>query len=748
MRVVKRDGGLQELQMSKIQRALLMAFEGSSEKPDVMPLVHRVMDRVRGEGDVTVAEVSDACEEVLAEAGWVDVARRYMRHRIEQDRKRAERLTPDSRGLSEYIHVAKYARYQNVVGRREVFSETIDRVEMMHYNRWPELGREIQEAFRFVRRREVMPSMRSMQFGGAAILKNNERIYNCSFTHIDRWRAFQEIFYLLLCGCGAGYSVQWRHVDMLTEIRGVDPGDVLHHTVDDSIEGWADALGVLIECYVKTGQYPEFNYSQIRGAGMPLVTSGGRAPGHLGLKKMLEAVRCVLDGAVGRKLRPLECHDVLCHVAEAVLSGGIRRSSLICLFSPEDTEMLYCKARGNFRPAYGEDPGLNSQRQMANNSAALLRGSVDRQTFDRLIRVAQENYGDPGFYFTNNLDYGPNPCGEIGMWPKVLMCDEHGVGRGDWVCCPAGRIHSGVSFCNLTEVNCQDASSEELLARIKAAAFIGTLQAAYNEFSYLGAATEAIVRREALLGVGLTGIQDNRGVALDPQVQRDGAAVAIAENRRVACLIGTNQAARVTTIKPSGTSSLEMGGVGSGIHPRWSRRYIRRVTANPSEPQAAFFKQHNPHMVETKPNGDWCLMFPIQVPDGALTVREQTALEFVQDVFTTYENWIKPGTALPNSAPGLTHNVSCTVTIRDGELDDVLEVVWENRNRIGAMSFVPYLIDQKFRYAPHQAVRGDESLWNDLIRLYKPIDWLRFNESNDSTQLKSEPACAGGKCEV
>lgn len=757
VRVKKRDGSYQELRMSKIQRGLLMAFQGGREQPDVMPLVHRVLDRVRGMVDpVSIERVSDTVEETLAEAGHTAVARRYMKYRLRRAVARAERLKPDAAAVPGYIQAAKYARHLVGESRRENKTETTERVFEMHATRAPDQQglTELREAMDVVHAGNGAPSMRSCQFAGEALLRDNARMYNCSFTHINRWRVFQEVFYLLLCGCGVGYSVQWRHVDQLGELGYVDKRKVCHYVIDDDIRGWSDALGFLIECYTQTGCYPEFSYHKIRDEGELLHTSGGRAPGHLELKRALEAVRSVLDRAQGRALRPLECHDIICHLAEAVLSGGIRRSALISLFSPEDTEMLYCKTKGIFRPQSGGDPGLNAQREMANNSACLLREATSKTMLERIVRVAQGNFGCPGFYWTVNLDYGPNPCGEIGMWPAIRWCEECGTyGHPGVFECDCGSLatvlRSGWSFCNLTEVNCVGASRAELIRRVVAMAHIGTYQATYTSFEYLGSVSEEICRREALLGVGLTGIMDNPGVALCPGVLRECAAAAVAENKRLAARLGINPAARVTTVKPSGTASLWMGGVGSGIHPRWSRRYIQRITANPNEPPAAWFKAMNPHMVEVTPSGDWKLMFPIQCEDGAVTVKEQGWSEFMDAVFIVYENWIVPGTADETSAPGLTHNVSCTVTIRDGELDQVVERIWRERERVCAMSFAPYLVDQKFRYAPRQAVRAeDEGLWDRLIRLYKPVDWGGLLELADGTTLMSEGGCMGGACEV
>ena len=747
MRIQKRDGSLQELDTSKIQRAMLMAMQSSRERPEVMPLVHSVVRGLVGlEEPIPVARIGEMVESVLLGAGFTSIARAYIEHRVRRDAARTVREKPDALALPQYIHIAKYAAKMGA--RRELPHETVARVRRMHTSRFPELAAEISLVMEMVNDRRGMPSMRSMQFAGPAIVRDNARIYNCSFGHIDSWRRFQEMFYLLLCGCGVGYSVQWQHVDMLTEVVEVDTGDVCHYTIEDTIIGWADALGALLSSY-SSGCYVEFNYSLIRAEGSELVTSGGRAPGHLPLKKCLEAVRGVLDGASGRKLRPLEAHDIMCHMATAVLAGGIRRASLIALFSDNDTEMMYCKAKGNFRPMGGGDPGLNAQREMANNSCALLRETCREETFRRLLEIATANYGCPGFYFTNNLDHGPNPCGEIGMWPVAGVCGCGFVAPdliGECTTCGQDILRAtGISFCNLTEVNCAAASDvSELYASIRGMAFLGTLQASYTEFPYLGPVTEAIVRRDALLGVGLTGIMDKPWV-LDAEVLRGGALQAIAENKRVAALIGIAPAARVTTIKPSGTASLALGGVGSGIHPRWARRYFHRVTANKNEAAAAFFRERNPHMVEITPSGDWKLVFPVQCKDDAITVKGLSAAKMLDNVMLVYENWVYPGSL----SEGLTHNVSCTITVRDSEWEELVARIWRERERIAAMSFAPYLLEQRFAYAPRQAIitESDEARWNHLIKLYKPVDWGLFVDEG-VRNLATEPACAGGSCEL
>ena len=735
IRVQKRDGTLQSFALKKIRRALLVVFsEHSSEVPNLLPLINRICERldIINESIVSVETIQDTLESVLMESGHTEVAKAFILYRANRSQIRERRLKPDNRALADYIHAAKYARYMPELGRRETYSETVERVRRMHVNNFPQIETELNDAFDLVHDYRVLPSMRSMQFAGSAVEQHNARMYNCSFTLIDRPRVFQEIFYLLLCGCGVGYSVQWCHVDSLQPIQRINRRHVKHHSIADSIIGWADAVGWLINSYL-FGYHIEFDYSSIRPEGSPIQTGGGRAPGHLGLKRCLDLVRSVLDGAQGRKLRPIECHDIICYIAEAVLSGGIRRSSLICLFSPEDTEMIYAKAQGNFRPAFGGDVGLNSHRQMANNSAVLIR--QDKDVFERIIRVAQENFGDPGFVFSSNRDYGTNPCGEIGLNPRLSSGE------------------TGFAFCNLCEINgalCD--SPDDFYRAAYTATVIGTVQATYTSFPYLGQVTEQIARRDALLGIGIMGLANKPDLFFKRQdVLKTGALVCHNINAQIANKLSISPAKRITTVKPGGTAPLEASAkvlVGSGIHPHHARRYFRRVTANPNEPVAQRFSQVNPHMVETKPNGDWSIIFPQEVDGDCITIKEQSALEFLGTVYHVYENWVKPGTN-GWSEDGLTHNVSATVTIRDGELEEVIDDVWNHRHKISSLSFAPYTLDQKFAFAPRQEILTpeDEAKWNSIIENYIPIDWKDFKEAGDRTELRSEPACVSGACE-
>lgn len=739
MLVTKRDGSLQEFDRNKILKSVLACFDAIGQ-----PLgeAETIVDAIRNciPEPYTVAGIQDCTERTLIEYDYHEAAACFMSYRIEKDLLREVRRTPDPLALMDYIHLAKYARWSNDHQRREIYQETVDRVIEMHYQyfsdptfhgvenshftlfgssgpEYQDMSKEITKAFRFVYNKAVLPSMRSMQFAGAAIAKNNARMYNCCFTHVDRIEAFSETLFLLLSGCGVGYSVQWEHVDMLPTIQGVTNKAVIHYTISDSIEGWADAIGVLIKSYTASsgpGPMYEFNYSSIRGEGAPLRISGGRAPGHLGLKATLEEVRAVLDGAVGRKLRPIEAHDMMCYIARAVLSGGIRRSSMVALFSPTDTEMMYAKALGVFSPTVG---GANQQRAMANNSAALVRDTVTHDVFKRIFELSSSGFGDPGFVFVESPDWGINPCAEIVLYPR---CDGYDV--------------AGFAFCNLTTINASTCpSKEEFLKRCDAASTIATLQSCFSRFSYLSPASQAIAERDRLIGVSITGIMDN------PSVLKwlvEGRIRVQAANADMAKKLGIVPSARCCCIKPEGTASLMLG-TSSGIHCHHSRRYLRRVTCNRTEVVAAAFRAVNPHMIEEKPNGDYVIVFPVQARDDAII--DIPGIEFVHTVTQVIRDWC--------GVNG--HNVSCTIPVRDGDGTSVFDYIWNNREALSSLSFASVDISIRYPFAPLERVAsGDpvlEAYWDQLIRNYVSVDWLTIGGENDVSPLATS-ACDSGRC--
>ena len=742
----KRDGvTIQAFDPEKLRNAVYAAWVdsvGPADEDAISEVVQTVVASLP-EDIVDVELIQNAVEIALMRLSQFQVAKSYIlyRHHRQEMRQLRGKAT-DPSGIADYIHASKYARYVPELLRREVFSETVARVEAMHLQRFPRLADDIRAAFKLVYDKRVLPSMRSMQFGGAAILANHNRIFNCSFTLIDRLDAFSQALFLLLSGCGVGYSVQFDHVDHLPAVGYVDSKKVVHHVVQDTIEGWADALKALIDSY-QNGTNVEFSYHLIRPAGAPLKTSGGRAPGHLKLKESLERVRGVLSAAQGRKLRPIECHRILCHAADAVLSGGIRRSAMICLFSLDDSEMIYSKTGA----WYETDPWFAN----ANNSVVLKRDEVRKKQFKRIFKMTRQ-WGEPGFYFTSDYDYGTNPCAEIGLNPKLVVdarvkaeLAEQGVAVEE------GATYSGWAFCNLCEINAaRFRSYDDFEQAAQAATLIGTLQAAYTRMPYLGWVSEQLARKEALLGIGMTGMMDAPQIALNPEYQRKVACKVKLWNSEYAERLGIRPAMRTTCVKPSGTTSLELGCVGSGIHAHHARRYIRRVTADELEPVFQAFRAANPSLCVRKPDGKWVIEFPVEASPSALIKDDLKAVPFLEIVKSTQQNWVLPGTAEVTHSPGLNHNVSNTVTVQSEEWEDVANYLWANRELFTGVSLLSATGDKDWAFCPNEAITtpADEQRWNDLLRAYTPVDYAALMEVEDGTSLSAELACAGGVCQL
>lgn len=702
MQVKKRDGRIEKFELGKIILAVEKAWKGYASKTNASYIAELVNAELlaMNVAELDVDLIHDEVEKALMRQS-PSSAKAYILYRA----RHAALPTPNSKAIEDYIHVAKYSRFSKIFGRRETYLETVDRVRHMHVCKYEHLMKEIWAAFEDVEAKRCLPSMRSMQFAGAAIEQHNERMYNCSFTHIDRPEVFGQALYLLLCGCGVGYSVQKQHVEKLPVLKTVDIHNVFHWSVEDVIEGWGDALSALICSYAGEEygtQYIEFDYSGIRDEGAPLKTSGGVAPGHLPMKKMLENVREVLNGAQRRKLKPIECHDIMCYVAQCVLAGGIRRSSLIALFSKSDKEMLYCKGDADFRHG-----GKNAQRALANNSVVLQRSTTTQDEFTQLMSL--NNHGEPGFFFCEDENWGCNPCGEIMLYP--LLGDE-----------------TGFAFCNLTEVNAARCKTrEEFLHACKSAAAIGTLQATYTSFPYLGKVSEEIAKRDALIGVSITGIQDNLECM---KWMYEGKNAVANTNAKWAELLKINEAKRTTCIKPSGTASLELGCVASGIHYHHAPRYFRRILANPNEEIAQQFQAANPHMVEKILSGDWCLTFPVEAPRGVRTMKNYNSLDFLEQIFKVYDSWIDG------------HSISSTVVFVDRTWDAILFKVWKNRSRIAAMTFLPAASDKQIPYMPREAVEteSDEVKFKHLVDNYTPVVY----HGGKGTSFDAEcEACSG-----
>lgn len=803
-RVVKRDGTTVSWDNAKVTRAVALAFfevkNGTTENPQrddagarygldaetfarcqsIAARVGRMLELTYRSGrHPTIGEVQDAVEKSIAAEGEWEVARSYIIYRAKKDSHRLNHY-PEN-GLSDYIATSKYARYRRDLGRRESFPEAARRVMGMHLEHFKDkltlrlsppgddspvapadrrllsewlaggtLSDAIHRAFGAVAMKRVLPSMRSLQFGGDAILKNHSRLFNCSFSPIDRPEFFREYFFLLLAGTGCGFSVQKHHIEMLPTlpVRG-DEMDlrVEHFTVPDTIEGWSDALHFLVRSHFERFK-AEFNFSQIRPRGAALITAGGKAPGHLPLKGALNDVDAILATASGRKLRPIEVYDVCMFVARAVLSGGIRRSATICLFSPDDEEMMSAKTGNWFEK--------NPQRSASNNSAVLARNASDDTLFRRLF-AAQKEFGEPGFYFADHPDYGCNPCCEIGLHPVVKgeLDDAAEVAKlralGYTGSVEPGTRLSGWQMCNLSTINGAALQTvDDFLVACVQASVIGTLQAAYTDMPYLGPVTRYLNERDALLGVSICGFMDNPEILFNPEVLERGARLCRAANLIVAHAIGIRPAARVTCVKPEGTASLLLGAA-SGIHPHHARHYFRRVQANRKDPIFRHFASINPHMTEAsvyRPETDDVVTFAVEAPAHAILRDEIGAVDFLHFVQIVQQHWVLAGEAPHSRSPGLHHNVSNTCTVKNEEWSAVADFIWKYREHFTGVSLLSHDGDKRYPQAPREAVTtaDDVAKWNRLR--YNPVNYTELLEHSDETKLKEVVACAGGACEL
>jgi ribonucleoside-diphosphate reductase alpha chain len=555
--------------------------------------------------------------------------------------------------------------------------------------------------------KKVLPSMRSLQFAGKPIDINNSRIFNCSYLPIDDWRSFSEVMFLLLSGCGVGYSVQKHHVEKLPEIR--IPKKTRRFLVGDSIEGWADAVKVLMKSYFGiSNSRPIFDFRDIRPKGAELITVGGKAPGPEPLKECLFQMQKVLDRKEdGDQLSPIEAHDIICHIADAVLSGGIRRAALISLFDLHDNEMLMCKHNSWWE--------LNPQRGRANNSAVVIRHKVRKKDFFTLWdKIVASNSGEPGIYFSNDKDWGTNPCCEIALRP--------------------------FQFCNLTEVNVSNVESQEdLNIRVRAAAFLGTLQASYTDFHYLRDIWKRTTEKDALVGVGMTGIASGAVLNLDLKEAANEAKIA---NQEIAKIIGTNKAARVTTVKPSGTSSLVLG-TSSGIHAWHSDFYVRRMRLGKNESLYKHLQKHHPELIEDdffKPEIQSIISVPQKSPEGSI-YRTESAIDLLERTKKFNVEWVKEG----HRKGANTNNVSTTVSVKPEEWDDVGEWMWKNKDTFNGLAVLPY-DNGTYTQAPFEDISEDKFL--EMESHLNKIKLNRIVEMTDETDLKDQAACAGGACEI
>jgi ribonucleoside-diphosphate reductase alpha chain len=612
----------------------------------------------------------------------------------------------ESKLLSEITTFMKYAKHLPEKNRRETWEELVDRNKNMHLEKFPQLADEIENAYKFVYDKKILPSMRSLQFAGKPIAINNARLYNCCFLPMDHPDAFSEVMFLLLSGTGVGYSVQRQHVEKLPEIN--KPTKTRRYLVGDSIEGWADAVKVLVSAYMRGKAMPVYDFSDIRPKGALLITSGGKAPGPEPLKDALHNIQKIFDRKQnGEQLTSIEVHDINCFIADAVLSGGIRRSAMISLFDLDDDDMLTCK--------FGNWWETNPERARANNSAVIVRHKIEKEVFLQLWKkIELSGSGEPGFFFTNDASWGLNPCAEISLRP--------------------------FQFCNLTTINAGDIVDQiDFNLRAKAAAFIGTLQASYTNFHYLRDIWKKTTEREALIGVSMTGVASGAAFKVDI---KEAATVVKTENERVAELIGIKKAARTSTIKPEGTSSLVLG-TSSGIHAWHNDYYIRRIRVGKNESIYTYLLINHPELLEDdyfKPNQQAVVSIPQRAPEGAVT-RQESALDLLNRVSKVWKEWVKTG----HRSGANKNNVSVTVSIKQDEWEEVGEWMWANKENFTALSVLPH-DGGSYVQAPFTDCTKEE--YEELVSHLHEIDLSQVVELDDATNLAGELACGQAGCEV
>lgn len=616
-------------------------------------------------------------------------------------------MTTSNKILSEITIFNKYAKYNPDLKRRETWDEICNRYELMMISKYPNLQSEITNSMEFVRSKRVLPSMRAMQFAGTPIFKNESRIYNCAYLPVDDYRAFNESMFLLLGGTGVGFSVQKHHIDKLPPIS--KPTKEKKYMIADSLEGWADAIKVLVKSYFGYNQYkPKFNYTDIRNKGMRLITAGGKAPGPEPLKIALTHLEAIFERKQnGDKLTSLDCHDIMCHIADAVLSGGIRRSAMISLFSHDDYDMMECK--------FGNWWELNPQRGRANNSAVLEREVVTEEKFKSIWKkIELSGSGEPGVYWTNNKDWGTNPCCEIALKP--------------------------FQFCNLCEVNVSDVvNQEDLNMRVGVAAFFGTLQAGYTDFHYLRAIWRKTTEEDALIGVGMTGIASGKVLDLDLVEAAD---IVKKINKIISNRIKINSAARATTIKPSGTTSCVLG-TSSGIHAWHNDYYFRRIRVTKNDPLYGYMFMYHNEIVEDdqlKSHDTAIITIPQEAPAGSI-LRTESVLDLLNRISKFNLQWVKEGHAKGDNA----NNVSATVSIKPEEWNLVGDWMYENRNTYNGISVLPY-DNGSYIQAPFENCTKEQ--FDELSKSLTDIDLTKIVENDDNTEHSQELACGSGNCEI
>jgi ribonucleoside-diphosphate reductase alpha chain len=729
----KRDGRIVPFEISRIENAITRCFRSMNREPNtpVKDLARQVVNIISAKyEEPTVEEVQDTVEMVLQAAGEYEAAKKYILYRAEHAKQREDRPIPEvvrtafeesdkyfPTQLQKFQFYDKYSRFNYELGRRETWVETIDRAvnylkELSEYRLPPAMYNRVRE---FMLNMKAMTSMRLLAMAGAAARRNNICIYNCSYMPVDSIDSFVEALIISMCGCGVGYSVERQYIENFPRIRRQSGAKPIRHVVEDSAEGWADALRLGLETWFDGGDIV-FDYSQIRPAGAPLRVKGGRASGPQPLRKMLDFTRQRILARQGSFLRPIDAHDIMCAVGSAAVSGGVRRTAMISLFDLDDQEMMHSKS--------GDFERNNSQRWNANNSAVWPDRPLTQTEITRyMLEMVESSKGEPGIFARHAITqsipkrrkpdvFGTNPCGEIVLRPY--------------------------EFCNLSiAIARADDTYETLKEKVEVAAIIGTIQSMATHFPGLRPQWKHNCEEERLLGVDINGQMDCK-VVQDPEVMRKLKEVAIETNRQVAQLLNINPSAAVTCVKPSGNSS-QLFDCAPGIHPRWAPYYIRNVRVGTHTPIFKVLKDagvpmdpENGQMPETADT--WVIHFPVKAPDGAITRNDRTAIEQLNYWLQCKVNWTE-------------HNPSVTITYRPDEVIDIIKWVWQNQDKIGGITFLP-AFDARYDQMPYEEITKEE--YEALIAKFPNIDFAKLYryELEDYTTAAQELACFAGSCDL
>jgi ribonucleoside-triphosphate reductase (thioredoxin) len=733
--ILKRDGRVVAFDIERIENALTRCFASLNRKPQtsVTDLARRVVNIIAAKSKAdtpTVEGVQDIVEMVLQAAGEFDAAKRYILYRAEHAQKRIERPIPEQvrlafaesdqyfpSPLQKFQFFDKYSRFNYDLGRRETWIETVDRsVDFLYELAGARLP---SETYARIRRNILemrsMPSMRLLAMAGAAARRNNVAIYNCSYQPVESIDSFVEALTISMSGCGVGFSVESRYVENFPRIKRQTGTQRDLMVVDDSAEGWANALRTGLETWFE-GSDIRFDLSQLRQAGAALKTKGGRASGPEPLRVMLDFVRARVLARQGSFLRPIDGHDMMCAVGNAAVSGGVRRTAMISLFDHDDDEMRLSK-NGDFERD-------NNQRWNANNSAVWTDGGRTQVEYmHQFLEMVESGRGEPGIFNRESAlsmrperrqaaEFGTNPCGEILLRP--------------W------------QFCNLTAaVARKDDTFESLRDKVEVATIIGSIQSLATYFPGLRPQWKQNCDDERLLGVDITGQMDSP-IAQDAEVKAQLRQIAVEVNRQTAAALGINQSAAVTCVKPSGNSS-QLLDCSSGLHSRWAPYYVRNVRVATHSP---LYKVLRDASVPMDPeNGQkpedantWVIHFPVKAPEGSITRDDRSAIQ-------QCEFWLQ------NKLHWTEHNPSCTITYRPDEVLDVMKWVWEHRDQIGGLSFLP-AFDAKYDNMPYVEITREE--FEQRVAAFPEIDFSKVYryEEEDLTNAAQELACSAGYCEI